>query len=602
MKKHLLPLFLIAAVAIILAWPLFKPGLWVMHDDQQVARLFLFDQSLRAGQFPVRWVDGLGFGFGYPLFVFYPPLVYFVGEAFHLIGFGFIDSVKLVFFASIVASGVAMYILLKSLWGRLPGLVGALFYLAVPYRAIDIYIRGAMAESFSFVWPPLILWSFYQLSLTARPLHIYLSGIFLALLMLTHNLIFLPFMLILPFYLLFLFVKYGAKKKFFVNCLVSIVIGLAISSFFWLPAIWEKKFTIVDDLLLINLANYNIHFVYPQQLWNWPWGFGGSAEGLADGLSFKIGKLHILASLAAFLLASTGILYRKYKSQLPAPSLASGGVNCSPRFAPASTRVAGEAGQLSTVFFLLFLLSAFMTTYYSKPVWDLVPPLAYLQFPWRFLTFTALFSSILAAAFIFLLKVPIIRLVAASLVIFLLIFNLKLFAPQTYRPDLTDHAATAKEVINWDISHSSFEYIPRGVELTKSSLGTNLIAISKSDIPREKVTPIKGSTQVTYRQIKPHLLEFTVDAQEDTKLQANIFNFPGWQAQIDNQEVPINDNNRLKLITLNVTKGEHSVLIEFKNTSARSIGNWITLGAAIAMGITVAIGFKFPPSFWGRTK
>src|SRR4030042_1300374 len=111
MKKNLIAISTILFFSILISLPFLKPGLYIIHDDQQIARLFLFDQALKAGQFPPRWIDGLGFGFGYPLFVFYPPFVYILGELFHLIGFSFIDSIKFVFFTSIFASGLAMYIL-----------------------------------------------------------------------------------------------------------------------------------------------------------------------------------------------------------------------------------------------------------------------------------------------------------------------------------------------------------------------------------------------------------------------------------------------------------------------------------------------------------
>jgi len=199
------------------------------------------------------------------------------------------------FFISIFGSGVAMFILVKELWGKLAGLTAALFYMILPYRALDIFVRGALAESFSFVWLPLILWSFYKLSNLQEQSdyklsnlqeqsdyklsrlksanYILLSAAYLALLMITHNLIFLPFMLILPVYLIFLFLKTSEKKLFVVNCLLSIILALGLAAFFWLPAIFEKKFTLVDQLLLTNLADFRIHFVYLQQLWNWTWGF-----------------------------------------------------------------------------------------------------------------------------------------------------------------------------------------------------------------------------------------------------------------------------------------------------------------------------------------
>src|SRR3989344_3135327 len=105
MKKNTIALIVFLIFVALVSRPLLKPGLYMMHDDQQVARLFVFDETLKSGQFPVRWVSELGFGFGYPLFVFYPPLVYTVGEAFHLVGFGYINSIKLVFFTGILFSG-----------------------------------------------------------------------------------------------------------------------------------------------------------------------------------------------------------------------------------------------------------------------------------------------------------------------------------------------------------------------------------------------------------------------------------------------------------------------------------------------------------------
>ena len=567
MIKNFVAILVILLASIVISLPLLKPGLYVIHDDQQIARLFLFDEALKSGQFPVRWVDGLGFGFGYPLFVFYPPFVYMLGELFHLIGSGFINSIKLVFFASIIASGFAMYILAKEFWDKYSAVVASVFYLLVPYRALDIYVRGALSESFSFVWLPLILWSLYRLKRTEKAFYIYISAIFLALLMVTHNLIFLPFMLILPVYLLFLIWKAENKKLFIVNCLSSIVYSFGLSAFFWLPALLEKKYTIVDQLLLVNLANYNIHFIYPQQLWNWPWGFGGSAAGLTDGISFKIGKLHVFTSIAASVLAIAHLIRLKLS-----------GANGSPAEALA------KAGQLSIVFFVLFLFSAFMTTFYSKPIWDLIAPLGYLQFPWRFLIFTSLFSSILAGAFLYLLRLPILRLIASLiLVILLVIGNFKLLKPQTYRPDLTDEIATSEEIINWDISQSSFEYIPKGVELKKSELGTNVVNIKKSEIPTEEVQILSGLAQINSLNSTPSKINFIVNAKDPLQVRVNVFNFPGWNAKVDGKKFTIADNNRLKLITLNIPEGVHRVEIQFKDTFDRFTGNIISLTSLLIL-------------------
>src|SRR3989338_1341164 len=82
-----------------------------MHDDQHIARLYLLDQGLWQGSLYPRWVDGLGFGFGYPLYNFYPPLVYYVAEIFHLIGFSLIWSIKLMIITGFLLGAIGMYFL-----------------------------------------------------------------------------------------------------------------------------------------------------------------------------------------------------------------------------------------------------------------------------------------------------------------------------------------------------------------------------------------------------------------------------------------------------------------------------------------------------------
>lgn len=560
MKKNIIMFVVIFIFATLVSTPLLKPGLYMMHDDQQPARLFLFDQALSSGQFPVRWVSELGFGFGYPLFVFYPPFVYMLGETIHLFGFGFIDSIKIVFFLSIFLSGVSIYIFTKELWGKISGLTSALFYIFVPYRALDIYVRGAIAESFSFVWLPLILWSFYKLSTTRRNLYVYLSSIFLSLLVITHNLIFMPFMLIVFSYLLFLIITTSKKTEFSIKVIISFLFTSGLSAFFYIPALFEKRFTIVDDILLTNLAAYNIHFVYPQQLWNWLWGFGGSSAGPTDGLSFKIGKIHIILSFLSILLSSILLIKLKKKP------------------------IVYKNWHLTATFLTLFIFSAFMTTIYSKLIWDLLPPLAYLQFPWRFLTFTALFSSILAGALIYFIKLPVFKIIAFLIFSTLLVFpNTKLFKPQYYRTDLTDKKATSTEIINWEVSTSSFEYLPKGVPLKKSPIETNIVDINKSEVPVNVIEIEYGTATINNLQKTPNEISFNANAQTPVKIKANVFNFPGWIAKANDQQIPISSNNKLQLITFQIDKGTSKIDIEFKNTPIRSVANKITLTSIIIL-------------------
>ena len=78
-----------------------------------------------------------------------------------------------------------------------------------------------------------------------------------------------------------------------------------------MPSLWEKQFTLVDQILTKNLASYKIHFLCPQQLWYSPWGFGGSTAGCFDGISYALGKIYyfvILVGLIVGIIKNLGLV------------------------------------------------------------------------------------------------------------------------------------------------------------------------------------------------------------------------------------------------------------------------------------------------------
>ena len=141
---------------------LLKPGLyWNMHDDMQMIRQMEMEKCFKDGQIPCRWTPDLGYGYGYPLFNFYPPLPYLAGQIFRSLGFSFVTTVKLSAILLITLSALAMYLLASDLTGPLGGFLAGLFYTYAPYHAVNIYIRGAMNEAWASVFfPPNLL--FFQ--------------------------------------------------------------------------------------------------------------------------------------------------------------------------------------------------------------------------------------------------------------------------------------------------------------------------------------------------------------------------------------------------------------------------------------------------------
>ena len=169
------------------------------------------------------------------------------------------------------------------------------------------------------------------------------------------------------------------RQLFLTKSLISGAFGLALSAFFWLPSMVERSYTLVDTILLNELAKYAIHFVQPQQLWYSPWGFGGSVEGLGDGLSFQINKPYIGMVFLTTLLWLW--FYRTQKSK----------------------HIEKNIRLISGYFLFMLIASVFLMLPYSKFIWDSISYLQYLQFPWRLMAFVGLFISFFSASFIYLL-------------------------------------------------------------------------------------------------------------------------------------------------------------------------------------------------------
>lgn len=87
--------FLVLLSAFLASRWLFKPGYFSMHDDLQMMRQLQMEKCWQDRQIPCRWVPDMGYGFGYPLFNFYPPLPYYVGQVFRWLGSSFTGTAKL---------------------------------------------------------------------------------------------------------------------------------------------------------------------------------------------------------------------------------------------------------------------------------------------------------------------------------------------------------------------------------------------------------------------------------------------------------------------------------------------------------------------------
>ncbi len=561
-SKNFWPLVVVLAFGVLAAFPLFGKGYFNMHDDLQLMRQLEMEKCFMGGQIPCRWVPDMGYGFGFPLFNFYPPLPYLVGQGIRLFGFDFISTAKGLFAIAFIASGVSMYFLGKQFFGRLGGVVSAIFYIWAPYHSVDIYVRGAMNESWAMIWFPLILWSGYRLLKDKDNIKKWIILLSLSWfgLLTSHNLMVLIFAPLFAVWSGIWLVYYKSFKRI-PHLILSGIWAFGLAAFFTLPALIENKFTHIDSVL-VGYYDYSGHFATINQLlFSRFWGYGPSVWLENDGMSFQVGHVHWILSL----IVAGLFIYRSIK-----------------------TKKVNLTFLVVGLLFLVGWVATFLIHSKSTPLWLLISPLKYLQFPWRFLVLPTFAFSFLAGSLLWLLPKNISRnfrvMLSAALILILVSLNWNYFKPEHGKlGPLTDHEKLSG--VAWDLQQTAgiYDYLPITAKTAPKAPQKYV-----TEVARGKVTVSEMSQGTNWSNFK------AVVEDEKAWVRVNTFYFPGWTAYVDgNKTTPyVPEEEEWGRMWIELPKGEHNVEVKFENTPIRTVGNIISIVSWIFLLSSLVIVFK----------
>lgn len=550
--KKVLILFLVILLSIGTVLPFFRSGFFEFHDNTTVVRVYEMYKSLSYGLFPVRWVADLGYGYGYPIYNFYAPLPYYVGGILSFFGIGSLLSTKLMLIFGVVLSGITMFYFSKKFFGVYGGLLSAAMYMYFPYHAVNIYVRGAVGEVYAYAFLPILFLGIYSLSVSKlnkiseykKEIFLIAFGIFLV--AMSHNLTILMTLILLVPAVIFLITFFKNKKNFLFISIFAVILGMALASFYIIPAFMEMNYTNVSSQIGGG-AYFKDHFVCVSQLWESQWGFGGSVPGCLDGLSFKLGKIHLLLAGISLLLVSMSIYKRHIKNE----------------------------EKIVVISFLILAISIFLTTESSLGLWANIKYMEYIQYPWRFLNFAGLFVSFLSGYLLFKFNSNSFKNITIVIVIFIiLVTSVKLFTPQ-YFNSYKDSYYMNDEYIKFKVSKISDEYLPKGF----------IKPISYNEVPKEKfIQPLNGSIITIDNQ--PGYLKANYDVNYESLIHINTAYFPAWRATVNGQDVHIlQASNGMKI---NIPRGKGIIELKFVQTQIEVIGNLISVFAFVLM-LTVII-------------
>jgi hypothetical protein len=552
---------------------LLKPGYFNMHDDLQMMRLLQMEKCLKDGQIPCRWVPDMGYGYGYPLFNFYPPLPFYFGQIFRFFGISFVWSAKLIFVSQHLFSALAMFAFASALFSPFSAFLATVFYSYAPYHALDTYVRGALNESFAFIFFPLLFLYTYRIIKEKKKLKpVLFLALSFALLILSHSImvmIITPFLAFWVLYLLliekklflsnhekinlpqtgrlksFFFSFFGWTKNLnfplFLKFIYSGLMAISLSAFFFLPLIFETKYVQLESMFK-GYYSYIVHFTSLNQLFfSRFWGFGASVWGQEDQMSFQVGHLHWI--LALFLLLYSLIRFIS-KKRLSRP-------------------------EINTIFFtFLAFLAAFLTHERSGFIWKLIPPLQKAQFSWRFLTVSTFFFSLPVALLPDLIKKqrpPIKNLIYAVTLSVLLILNLSYFKPGASGP-ITDQEKFSGRAWMYQQTSGIYDYLPRWASIAAQGEAGDLI------------DQIEGQVDIQNKQKGTDWFSFQATVKDsEAKLTLAQHYFPDFKIYDGLEKLHFDIEPELGRMVLRLPPGDYQINVRLEDTPIRKFANLLSL-------------------------
>jgi len=564
-------------------------------------RLWELDRCLHDGQIFARWFPDFGWGRGMPFLNFYAPLFLYLAEGLHLAGLTLLGALKVAIFFVLAGSALGMYFLARQDFRREAAVLAGAAYLFGPYFLTVVYLRGGLAEALGFVWMPLCLLAVRKAVTQGGRAAVLLGAVCLAGTITTHNI---TAMLVLPIALAYGLAMGWGQRGCGRRLAICFGVGLGLSAFFWFPALVERRFVRMEDILA-DRYQYQRNFASLANLWDMT---GERLHPLtSDGVHLTLGGPQILLALL-----SLGML------------------------GPAGVR------RRSVVFsWALFVIGFLMILPLSKPLWAAVPTLKYVQFPWRWMGICSLSLAYLGAAGLEAVleergKFPRVRLLAAGGGLILLLPSLVALWPPAATSATTLPLAALIVALGTALylanrPGSSFHWSAKGVAslfclgvlalflLGQGERGPFPMEVSPRELtlagwlnwerksgfvgttikgeylprsaPREAPTepppaqflraesPDGAAIQEVRRWSTG--LEAKVSVRGNRRLIYERFYFPGWFAWVDGRRVPVKASAE-GLVSFPVTSGTHKVEVRFGLTRVR-------LGATLASYLSLLL-------------
>ena len=486
----------------------------ILGDDTifHLNRIIALSTAIYNGDyFPkVFFEQNFNYGYGSPLFY----------SCFFLIPFAFLklymSTIKVfillqksIFVVSFISSGFLARRFSKN---KLVIIISALIYTFNPYHFTTIILRAAIGESFAISILPLVILGFLDFINNKRIIKLVIG---MSLLALAHNLSFVVMLFFLV--VLTLINMHKISKKLLLYLIIAIVFTAGLTAFYTFP--------LIEGMSVVKVEPYNFDF-YSQlldfkSLFNY-----ASVIGVNPNMYLSIGLL-------AFMLVLFSLYFDK--------------------------------STVNIIFVILTILTILMTSQYFPKIF--LRPFIFIQFPWRILAFTSVFSIIP-------ITITLDNLYFKYNWLILFIFVLRVFTYSNYNDIEYVNSNWSDKQLNDDMIVTSYGY---SLKFNSSQLAMAEYIINPwiYNYRESEYVIIGEDKKYDISMIDYDLMSWEIDLKQDQLLQIPRLYYPGYKLYLDGQEVNVFFSDD-QLIKVKGEKGYHEYKLVFKGTTIQNASNYIS--------------------------
>lgn len=588
--QNLVPLLLLWLFTLPAISPLLQPTLTDSADGLlHLYRGVALEQAIRQGELFPRWLPDLAFGYGFPLFVFYAPLAYYLAAALSGLGLGPVLAQNAALGLALLVAGSGVYFLAGDRLGPKAGLLAGVAYVYAPFQLNNALFRGGLPAAWALALYPFVFWAFGRLIRERTWRWLAPSAFIFGLALLAHNTLTLLFVPFLGFFLsLELFGQISSlstgKLKFaqqqLLLSILALSLGSGLAAFFLVPAGVEQPYAQVQRVITSPDFDFRFHFVNFQTLFAWP---QPANTGLLNP------EFPPTLGFAQSLLAGLGLLLTLRRKVAPPRQPTS---NEPPPFQP------------SLISFALtsLLMAVFMMLPFSRPLWEILPVIEFVQFPHRFLGPAALMLAILNGNAVAFLPERFSLWLTGFGLAFIFLTSIPLLYPRYQAGPIepTMPGMFAYERATGAIGTTSFgEYLPLWVKQSpRESPLESQYAAGSTTVTRLDPAYLPPEAVIESAAYGFNQADLTINSPERFQAVFHTFYFPGWEAALDGQPVPVAPLSERGLLRVDLPAGRHRLQLAFHETPVRQAANGLSLiSVLLLVGLVLSAHLTRPPAW-----